>query len=278
MKKHQLLLYVSFFSLPLAMRAQEETPAPPVQDSPLIEFVKNKESIIDFNKLDNFSNYGNTEERDLNRQTPLEYIHLALSSPGIENDINYDLPADILSVDNIDYDLSGYNKIRLLGEKTIVLGTDTVENSSLLQITEIYSVKKGVDEITRYENTYYSFVKDSSVVMEVFHKERLWSGGLSQIFEGVSINTVGQHSSIQIVLTPNPALTDCTAQFSLYESGEVTLRIINQNATMNKKVFSGNLSSGSQSIPFSVEDFVPGIYTISLEFDNNFYSSNLIIN
>lgn len=288
MKKQQLLLYVSFLSLSLTVKAQEATPAPPAKDSPLIALVKNNEGTINFNTLDNFSNYGNTEETDLGRKTVLEQILSATQSgqgsspsgglePGVENDISYDLPAEILSIDNRDFDLSGYNKMRSLGEKTIILGTDTVEQCILVEVTEMYSVRNWLDTITRYENTYYSFVKDSSVILEVFHKERLWMGGFSQPFEGVSINTVGQNPPILILLSPNPASSECTAQFSLYTSGTARLKIVNQNATMNKQLFKGDLGSGSQSVSFSVEDFSPGIYTVFLEFDNNIYSANLII-
>lgn len=286
-------MYVSLLSLSLTVRAQEGTPAPPIKDSPLIELIKKNENIINLNTLGNFSNYGNTEETDLSRKTVLEHILSATQSgqqpsqgsfqpgglePGEENDINYDLPAEILSVDNNDFDLSGYNKIKSLGEKTIILGADTVQQCILVEVTEMYSVRNWLDTISRYENTYYSFVKDGSIVLEIFNKKRLWIGGFVQYFDGVSINTVGQNPPIQILLTPNPASTDCAAQFSLYKSGTVILNIVNQNATVRQEVFKADLGSGNQSISFSVKDFNTGIYTIFLEFDNNIYSANLIIN
>lgn len=294
MKKHQLLLYVPFLSLSLSARAQGEVPTPPVKDSPLIELVKKKDSIINFNKLDDFDKYANTEEIDLNRKTFTgDIIHTSQSvnqdgqqSPPHEgelqiieeNEMSSDIPADIISIDNTDYDLSGYNKIKSLGNKTIIIGVDTVKQCSLVRVSEKYILRNWIDTVTQYDNTYYSFVKDSSVVLEIFHKKRFWLGGLSQLFEGVSINKVGQNSLIQISLSPNPTSTDCNAQFVLYTNGAITLKIINQNATVNKTIFNGNLESGNQSITFSVSELPPGTYTVFLEFDNNIYSSNLTIN
>ncbi len=272
--KKQLMLYAVVNLTAIFALGQEENPSPPTEDSPLIQLVNSPSDLIDFNNLENFRESKDTEEEDLYRKTYPEEIILASQQQEV---VKSELPAEILTVDNIDFNLSGTNRLTPLGTKTIVVGEDTVFYCDLLKIQETYTIKKWLDTVTQYDNTYYSFVKDGIVVLEVFNKQRLWMGNLGQTFEGTSINTVGTVPAIQLVLTPNPATTNCAAQFVLYESGFTHLRLVNQSTTVDKELFSGTLESGSQSLPFDTSELAPGIYTVFLQFDNATYSTNLVI-
>ncbi|WP_300663879.1 hypothetical protein [Fluviicola sp.] len=276
--KKKLILILLGCSTFLA-KAQVETPKPPKPDSPLIALVNNTgASILDFNSID-WSDYPNTSEFDFTRMTPLAKLQSGIS---LSWNSPEDIPVSIIDIDGETVTLEGTTKPVSVKDQKIILGRSTY-NVKRMEIKEDYQLIHNGKVIASYSNTYFSYFDGNTLVFEVFDKQQIFEGGLGlgQHFVGISYNVEDdlQQNTINLILSPNPASNqvEIQANFDLWTDGYTVISISNQLATFNRVVYSANLLHDTYSIAVPIKEFPAGNYIVSVLFQGQLFSSNLII-
>lgn len=225
-------------------------------------------------------NYDDTHYFDLSRKTSDQLIEYC----GINKiDLSGNIDQGTLEVDNQLFLLRGENDITVDEIINFRIDDELYENAVKLIVQENYYLLNEIaeDTLVYYYNTYYSFVHDSSIVFEAFHKERIFRNIVGETFEGITSldNDPVQPNRINLLVTPNPTATGATIEilFDLPHSGDVGVIINNTQGTYSEVIFSGNMSAGTQQIEKSLSKNSSGVYTISVFFDGSIYSSTLII-
>ncbi|MDR0802822.1 hypothetical protein [Fluviicola sp.] len=259
--------------------AQVEAPPAPKEYSPLITLAtnSNNSSVVDFNSV-NWNDYPNTTGFDLSRITPLSWLQDAAA--GSWSDFR-DLPLTILEIDGEPCSMEGIVKLVSVQDQDIVLGEITVKKAKRLEIEEQYTLSMNGNTLAAYNNHYFAYFDGAGLIFEVFSKQQDLGAGLGQAYEGISFNIEdpAQQQDIHLVLTPNPCQrgNKPQANFDLWADGYVSVSISDQLSQFNKVVFGGNLLKDSNSVIISAEDYPAGIYVVSVLFQGQVFSANLII-
>jgi hypothetical protein len=277
MKKITLTFY-SLLSIFLA-HAQPETPPAPKPRSLLIKLAtnENNSNVVNFNSID-WKDYPNTTEFDFSRMTPLSKLQSAVSESWVTPE---DLPISIIDIDDETYTIEGTVSPTSTKTQKIILGNSTYMTTRV-EFKEEYKLLNNGSTLATYTSHYYSYFDSSQLVFEVFTKWQDLGDDLSQFYEGISFNIEDksqQQNDISLILNPNPSngANQVLANFNLWANGFTTVSISNQLSTFNRVVYSGDLQSGSNSIPIPIRDFQSGIYVVTVLFNGQMFSSNLII-
>lgn len=277
MKKNLFFLIFGFSSLITKVQAQDETAAPSRQSSPIITLAANLKGldIVDFSSL-NLSDYPNTTEFDFSRMTPLSKLQDALASPW---SVPADLPPSIIEIDGQVCSIEGTVTLISIKDQEIVLGSNY--QTKRVEFQEDYTLSMDENVLATYTNHYYSYFDGTHLVFEVFTKQQKLGADLDQLYEGISFNIEDQNQQqdIHLVLNPNPAhnVQTIQANFDLWMNGNVTIRISDQLSKYNRVVFNGDLHSGFNTNTISIRDYPAGNYVVSVLFQGQLFSSNLII-
>lgn len=222
------------------------------------------------------SDFPQNTEFDLTRKTD---PYLAGNSL-LENDSI----AGIISNTNFVYEGLTYNfsgTYNLIKKQTssLIFNNDTIINVRPYVLKEKYFLLHDLDTIANYNNVYYTFYSNdsSSLVMNVFEKNRTLKGDLNNNYIGFEQVNSSSNNNINLILTPNPAVDFFNAAFQLWADGEVSISITNQDGSVDDLLFLDNLTNGTNQIDLPVTGYMTGTYTISVFYNNLIFSSQLII-
>ncbi len=278
MKKNLIFILLGCSSF--LAKAQVETPPTPRADSPLIVLAKNTSNanVVDFNSV-TWSNYPNTTEFDFSRMTPLAKLQAGIS---LSWNTLEEIPVSIIDIDGETVTLEGKTTPISVKDQKIVLGHNTYQTKRI-EFKEEYQLIYNGTAIASYTNTYYSYFDRDVLIFEVFTKQQTFEDdlGLGQFYNGISYNIEDDHqnNTIHLILNPNPSSnqTQIQANFDLWNDGYTVVSISNQLSTFNRVVYSGNLLHGANSVTVPIKDFPAGNYIVSVLFQGQFFSTNLII-
>lgn len=225
----------------------------------------------------NFENYQNETAFDLiQHQNPNEYI----SSP-VGDTIVGEFPDSLFTFEGMQFNIVGEFKLIPMETSSLIIQSDTLVNIQRFKLIENYALIADNNEVANYVSIYYSFFDKGTneLIFEVFNKKRILKGGILYSFNGVSLmpNTDNGHPSINLTCTPNPSEIETNIHYDLWQSGTVNISISNQNGTVNEVVYTGNAIAGSNDIILSTQQFISGLYVVTVTFAGNQYSTNLII-
>jgi len=245
----------------------------PKKDSPLMRLVKNKvDKKINFNSID-LSEYENTTDYDLDRKTDFELLKRWAK---LTRDVKSSLDTDSVMIDGMTFYFYGNNSFVSLGKIDLQIGSQRIDDANKFLLTENYDmISSSGDTVVTYKNLYYTFFKDELFIMDVFAKQRLLKGNLTQNFEGISFNE--NVNGLSIFISPNPATDNTEIRYELIEGGEIQIQIMNAQGTLNKTIVAAQRKEeGIYKEIISLRDYLPGVYTVSVIFKNKRYSSTLI--
>jgi len=256
--------------------SQEEQQAETPIDSPLIALVNRKNGeILDFNSI-GYRSYKNTIDSDLDRITEFDLLkQCVIQTTSIVGSIG----PKYLNIGDNNYHFYGENSIENLGTVKILIGeVEIVDVSYYLLVENYYMITEDGDSVIRYENYYYSFFKGEDFILDVFSKSRFFEGNLVQSFEGISFDeNINNPKDVQISLFPNPASSNTDIKYELFDEGSVTIKIMNAEGTVDETVYLSLLDiKGRYKKSISLDTYPPGIYTVSIFFQNQNHSTTLI--
>lgn len=251
------------------------------QTSPLIELVQNDTGsvVLDFNTLQ-MSSYKDTDEFDLVRRTNLDMIIYCAEN---ESQVSGNVEEATFVIDNQNFYLRGDNELTVDEKVDVVLQKGTYLNAAKVVVNENLFLIEGAtgDTVVEYNNTYYSFIKDSVLLIEAFTKERVFVGLLQEQYEGISFS--GDNSTlpntINLLTSPNPAYVGSTIDisFDLWDGGNTSIQITNPSGTFVYPITSGEFEAGQHVVQTTLTGFQPGLYKVLVSFQGNKYTSTLIV-
>ncbi len=181
--------------------------------------------------------------------------------------------------EGLTYNFSGTYKLYKKQSGSLILNSDTLQNVRPYVLKENYFLIYNLDTVVNYKNNYYTFYSNdsSTMILNVFEKNRTLKGDLNNNYIGFEQVNSSSNNNINLILTPNPAVDFFNAAFQLWADGEVSISITNQDGSVDDLLFLDNLTNGTNQIDLPLTGYMPGIYTISVFYNNLIFTSQLII-
>lgn len=231
-----------------------------------------------FNWNYGFVNSANNFEQNLdisfNSNSNVEYLE---SSSG---DSIHGTISNSFTYENETYQILGEYDFTKKGVGNLTLGTQNYTNAKLSKLVETYIVQMDTIVYCSFICEYYTFFNNSGQkILEVFKKTRTFYD--SQIGEeriGISynVNDITNGQNLSLNCSPNPAIDNTSVSFELPNDGNVSVKISNSSGTINHTIFQGNLSKGINVIPVYLYNTPTDSYAISVLYNNQQYSTNLV--
>ncbi|MCS6935598.1 MAG: T9SS type A sorting domain-containing protein [Chitinophagales bacterium] len=95
----------------------------------------------------------------------------------------------------------------------------------------------------------------------------------------VAVSCAGSHdlsTALQFTLLPNPARDLLTIRYTLPETQDVTIELLDLNGRLLQRVFNGTQKTGAHEVPVTLRYFTPGAYLINFRSAAGSFSKPLI--
>lgn len=225
-----------------------------------------------------FVNSSNNFELNLdisfNSNSNLEYLE-SNSSDSIHGEIS-----NSFTYENDIYQIIGEYDFTKKGVGNLTLGTQNYTNAKLSKLVETYIVQMDTIVYCNFICEYYTFFDNSGhKIFEVFKKQRgFYDSQIGEERIGISynINDITNGQNLSLNCSPNPAIDNTNVSFELPNDGNVSVKISNSSSSINHTIFQGNLSKGLNVIPIYLYNTPTVSYSISVVYNNQQYSTNLI--
>ncbi len=264
---------VTFFSFSQEnneVNYSNQTPIHPLLVPPL-----NSQTNWDYSFVSSTSSeYSLNLDVSFNANSNVEYLESGASDSihsAISNSFTYE---------NDTYQIIGDYDFLKKGVGTLTLGSQTYSNAKLSKLVETYIVQMDTIVFCHFTCEYYTFYDNGGQkIFEVYSKRRsFYDTQLEEQRIGVSfnINDITNAQNLSLNCSPNPAVDNTNVSFELPTDGEVIIKISNTSGLLNHTVFQGNLNKGINVIPIYLYNNLTDTFSISVLYNNQQYSTNLI--